>query len=217
MTEDRYPGYDVLSKQAGLSWNEATRRTIEQRLDIRQEPQFFDAGQWQTLGALCDRIVPQTGQRPTVPLAAMLDARLTSGRTDGFRRAKLPEQGEAWRRGLGALDAESQRLHSRRFHELSVAQQDALLLAVQRGDATCEAWGDMAPAEFFSHRVLLDIAAAYYSHPSSWSEVGFGGPASPRGYVRMEFDRRDPWEAAEALEADPDSALRAERENRRVR
>ena len=34
--------------------------------------------------------------------------------------------------------------------------------------------------------------------PTAWNEIGFGGPASPRGYVRMDFDRRDPWEAAEA-------------------
>ena len=36
---------------------------------------------------------------------------------------------------------------------------------------------------------------AYYAHPSAWNEIGFGGPASPRGYVRMDFNRRDPWEA----------------------
>ena len=34
--------------------------------------------------------------------------------------------------------------------------------------------------------------------PDVWNEIGFGGPASPRGYVRMGFDKRDPWEAAEA-------------------
>ena len=34
--------------------------------------------------------------------------------------------------------------------------------------------------------------------PTAWSEIGWGGPASPRGYVRMDFDERDPWEAAEA-------------------
>ena len=66
---------------------------------------------------------------------------------------------------------------------------------------------------FFSARVLHDVVAAYYAHPTSWNEIGFGGPASPRGYVRMGFDKRDPWEAAEAkvgAEAD------AERKNRDV-
>jgi len=25
---------------------------------------------------------------------------------------------------------------------------------------------------------------AYYMQPTAWSEIGWGGPASPRGYVR---------------------------------
>src|SRR5262252_10658338 len=54
---------------------------------------------------------------------------------------------------------------------------------------------------------------AYYMHPTAWSEIGWGGPASPRGYVRMDFDRRDPWEAAEAK---PGREAEALRENRRV-
>ncbi len=72
----------------------------------------------------------------------------------------------------------------------------------------------MSSQEFFQHRVLLDIAAAYYSYPSAWSEMGFGGPASPRGYVRMDFDRRDSWEAAEA---GPGYGQHALEENQRVR
>jgi hypothetical protein len=43
--------------------------------------------------------------------------------------------------------------------------------------------------------------------------MGFGGPASPRGYVRMGLDRRDPWEAAESK---PDEEYHALRENQGV-
>jgi hypothetical protein len=62
--------------------------------------------------------------------------------------------------------------------------------------------------------VLHDICGAYYSHPHAWSEIGFGGPANPRGYVRIYFDRRDPWEATEAK---PDDEGKAYQENRRAR
>jgi hypothetical protein len=51
--------------------------------------------------------------------------------------------------------------------------------------------------------------ACFYSHPWAWNEIGFGGPASPRGYVRMAFDRRDPWEAAEAKPGDEAEARKA--------
>jgi len=45
--------------------------------------------------------------------------------------------------------------------------------------------------------VLRTAVSIYYAHPAAWNEIGFGGPASPRGYVRLGFDRRDPWEADE--------------------
>jgi hypothetical protein len=47
--------------------------------------------------------------------------------------------------------------------------------------------------------LVKTVAGYYYSHPAAWSEVGFGGPASPRGYVRIGFNTRDPWEAKEVL------------------
>jgi hypothetical protein len=62
--------------------------------------------------------------------------------------------------------------------------------------------------------LLSDIVRAYYGHPTAWNEIGFGGPASPRGYVRMGFNRRDPWEAVEAHDGDEAAARR---ENKRVR
>ena len=46
------------------------------------------------------------------------------------------------------------------------------------------------------------------------AKSGFGGPANPRGYVRMYYDRRDPWEAAEAKPGDED---KARKENQRAR
>jgi hypothetical protein len=45
--------------------------------------------------------------------------------------------------------------------------------------------------------LLHEAVSVYYAHPAAWSEIGFGGPASPRGYVRIEADRRDSWEAIE--------------------
>ena len=68
-------------------------------------------------------------------------------------------------------------------------------------------------AKFFMQRLLPDIVHAYWSHPTAWSEMGWGGPASPRGYVRMGYDERDPWEAAAVRNGD---IVAAYRKNRRV-
>ncbi len=35
---------------------------------------------------------------------------------------------------------------------------------------------------------------AFYAHPYAWDEIGFGGPAYPRGYLRLGRGSREPWE-----------------------
>ena len=213
---ERYPGYDVLSKRNSPSWNEQTRRVIDSRLAL--DPalhRFFGQEEWSLACAICARIIPQlSSPAPTVPLAAMLDQKLFEDRRDGYRDARLPHQQAAWRRALRAIDAQAHdTCGGRSFCQLDGAEQDRLLQAIQRGDPVHPAWGDMPPAVFFAKRLLHDIVSAYYSHPLAWNQIGFGGPASPRGYVRMNFDRRDPWEAAEAK---PGREQQARRENARV-
>jgi hypothetical protein len=216
MASERYPGYDVLSKRDSPSWNEQTRRVIDARLALDPaRHRFFSAPEWQLACAICARVIPQaSGPAPTVPLAAMLDQKLFEDRREGYRDARLPPQQEAWRRALRAIDAQARDAHGgRAFSQLDEAEQDGVLQLIQRGDPVHPAWNDMPPAVFFAKRLLHDIVSAYYSHPLAWNQIGFGGPASPRGYVRMGFDRHDPWEAAEAK---PGQEQQARRENSRV-
>jgi hypothetical protein len=210
---DRYPGYDVLAKRDTPSWNEATRRVIDARLAIVNEPQFLGTDEWRTLTAICERIMPQPSERAPVPLAAMVDRKLASDSRDGYRQASLPPLREAWRRGLAALDAAAHARHDTPFHALGASERDSLLQAMQKGELDGPEWGGMPSHTFFTERVAHDILAAYYSHPTAWNEIGFGGPASPRGYVRLNFNRRDSWEAAEAK---PGGEAEARKENEHV-
>lgn len=207
---ERYPGYDVMAKRDTPSWNDATRRVIDARLAIVDAPKYLDQGEWLTLRAICDGIVPQRAPRNAqVPIAAMVDRKLAKDHRDGYRDARLPPLREAWRRGLAALDASAQARAGDPFHLLTAAARDALLKAMHDGELDGPEWGGMPSALFFRERVTHDILAAYYSHPTAWNEIGFGGPAAPRGYVRMYFNRRDPWDAAEAKAGSEDHAQRA--------
>jgi hypothetical protein len=212
---DRYPGYDVLAKRNSPSWNEQTRQVIDARVALdANEHRFFSDTEWPTLLAICSRIVPQPEHRARpAPVAALVDQKLHEDARDGYRDSRLPHLREAWRRGVRAIDAEAQSQHGVRFHQLNSQQQDILLTAVQQGRVQSPAWGDMSPQLFFTKRLLHDVVAAYYACPVAWNEIGFGGPASPRGYVRLSYDRRDPWEAAEAK---PGEEERVRRENSRV-
>jgi hypothetical protein len=213
----RYPGYDVLSKRNSPSWNDKTREVVNARMAVPREPRFFDAEEFATVVAIAERLVPQrvgaAADRALVPVAALVDAKLVAGREDGYRQAGMPKEREAWRLGLRALDAEAKAAHGGRFVEISAEEQVSLLRRMQVGELRNPAWEGMKPAWFFKHRMGRDVVMAYYAHPTAWSEIGWGGPASPRGYVRMDFDERDPWEAAEVKDGDVAAAMRA---NRRV-
>lgn len=214
ITSGRYPGYDVMSKRDSQSWNDKTREIIDARLAAELRPIFFSADEWKTLVALCDRVMPQPQDRPRAPLAAYVDRQLLQGKMKGYRFADMPQPGEAWMRALAALDEVAQHRHSRRFALLTELDQDAMLAQMAEGSFEAEALRGMPSKTFWTSHVIHDVVGAYYAHPSAWSEIGWGGPASPRGYVRLGLDRRDAWEPEEAA---PGREARAARENERVR
>ena len=41
---------------------------------------------------------------------------------------------------------------------------------------------------------MQDALEGYYAHPWAWDEIGFGGPAYPRAYTRLERGEPEPWE-----------------------
>lgn len=189
------PRYDVLAKRSTPSWDAVTRAAVDVRLALEDRPVFFDAARWATLRVLCETVMPQTGEHAHIPLAAAVDRACADDRRAGYRSDRLPPLRDAWTRGLTALDAEAQAAHGVGFAVLDDHSRDELVGAMQRGELASALWGPMPAAVFFSERAAPDIVRAYYAHPSAWSEIGFGGPASPRGYVRLGLGKRDPWEA----------------------
>ena len=209
---DRYPGYDVADKRWSPSWNAATRSALDRRTAVHPGPRFLSAELFGVLEALCGRILPQPECENPVPIAAYVDEKLHLDWRTGYRNVRLPALREAWTRGLTALEAEAKAV-GRSFAALDSASQDLLIGKMAKGDLSDAAWGDMPCDLFFSERVMAEIPRAYYAHPAAWNEIGFGGPASPRGYVRLDFDRRDPWEATEAR---PGREAEARKANSRV-
>jgi hypothetical protein len=190
-----YPDYDVLEKWDSPSWNDRTRAVVRKRLDVVPERRFLTEDEWALLEAIAARLIPQPERADPVPIVPWIDDTLAANRGPGYRYADMPPMREAWRQGLAAIGGEARERHGADFGGLPPDAQDALLRAVQRGETDGRHWGDLPAARFFSELLLKQVAAVYYAHPAAWSEIGFGGPASPRGYVRLGFDERDPWEA----------------------
>ena len=194
----RFPGYSTLKKWDSPSWNDATRTAVGHRLHHPPERTFFTPEEFTTLQALCDRIVPQSNVTDKVPIAAFVDHKMAANQTDGMQQDGEPTMQELWRRGLRALDAEAKLRFGAPFAELIGGRQDDVISFLQNKDVRASEWDDVPLDSFFKSRVLHDIVTYFYGMPQGWDLIGFGGPASPRGYVRMGFDRHDPWDAVEA-------------------
>ena len=195
--ETPYPAYDVLDKWDSPSWNDQTREAVRKRLDEVPKRHFLSEEQWSLLEAIVARLMPQPEREEPVPIVPWIDDMLHHNHSPGYRYADMPPMREAWCKGLDAIADEARQRHGKAFEALSAEEQDALLTDVQHNRVDKNIWGDLPAGGFFLQHLLKQTVGFYYAHPAAWSEIGFGGPASPRGYARLGFDERDSWEAKE--------------------
>jgi hypothetical protein len=198
MLANRYPDADVLAQRG--HWDEATRQVVLDRVHNVPPFRFFDPGERATLEALCARVIPQDHRPPErrVPLAPWIDARCHHQSSDGFRYDDMPPNAEAWRQGLRGLDETAHHLFGARFVDLNGARQDDVLRAIRAGDPPGDTWRMLPARRWWIVTAVRQIAGAYYAHPYAWDEIGFGGPAYPRGYAALNHGAPEPWEAHEA-------------------
>ncbi|MBF6611495.1 MAG: gluconate 2-dehydrogenase subunit 3 family protein [Chloroflexi bacterium] len=197
MIKDRYPDADVLAQRG--HWDEATRKVIMDRVHNVPPFRYFDEHQRATLEALCARVIPQTHRPPEkrVPIAPWIDQRCYHHVISGFRFDNMPADEVAWELGLEGLDEASQSLFGGRFIDLDDEKQESVLRAVQEGNPPGEVWKALPVRRWWVYIALRQIVGTYYAHPYAWDEIGFGGPAYPRGYFALNHGAPEPWEADE--------------------
>lgn len=209
--QGRFPGFDILDEVD--RWDDVTAGVVLARLDPQPEVCFFTPAEQATADALFDRLLAQD-KEPKVPVLLLVDRRLALGQTDGWRYESMPEDAEAWRRTLAALEAEARDRHDDAFHHLTWRAQGELIAAVQAAPGDWRGF----PAKHVWSLWTRYACTAFYSHPWAWNEIGFPGPAYPRGYKTLGMGRRECREVADHDDADPvDFAKRIERASRRHR
>jgi hypothetical protein len=208
----RFPGFDVLDEVH--RWDDVTAGVVLARLAPTTDLSFFTLTENGAATALLDLLLHQDGE-PKVPVVALIDARLAAGETDGWHYDDLPEDGEAWRRSLAALDEDADDLAGRPFARLQPDQQAALIQRVQDLGADGKGWHGMNAGHLWSLWTRY-ACTAFYSHPWAWNEMGFPGPAYPRGYKNAGIDARERFEVRDAAATDPvPFAARVERARKR--
>ncbi len=191
----RYPDYDALA--AIEQWDARTREVVLDRVRNVPELRFFDAAQARTLRAFCDLVTAQDSE-PRIPVLEMVDARLHAGRLDGFRYAELPPDPETWRRVAAELDRSAELEGHEHFAATDDECRQRLVERFAKGELDWELSIEKAWAV-----VMRMVLAAFYSHPWAWSEIGFGGPAYPRGFARLGAGQREHWESPPRFDVDP--------------
>ncbi|MDJ0346762.1 gluconate 2-dehydrogenase subunit 3 family protein [Streptomyces sp. H10-C2] len=76
------------------------------RLAAPSAVRFFTPQEQATATALCDQLLDQHDE-PKVTVVSLIDARLAEQQTDGWRYQDMPEDGQAWRVSLAALDTDA--------------------------------------------------------------------------------------------------------------
>ncbi|MBW8765643.1 MAG: gluconate 2-dehydrogenase subunit 3 family protein [Geodermatophilales bacterium] len=192
----RYPGFDVLSQVE--VWDDVTAGAVLSRLSHPTGLAFFTPREVGVARPLLDLLLAQDGE-PRVPVLEMIDERLALGETDGWHYDDLPEDGEAWRVSLAALDAEARDRFGCGFGELSPGRGAALVQAVHDTDGS---WRGLHAGHLWSLWTRY-ACTAFYSHPWAWNEIGFPGPAYPRGYLNPGLNAREKWEVTDRDGTDP--------------
>jgi len=188
----RYPDYDVFDNAD--HWDPVTRDLVTARVYDVPQLHFFSPAEAAVLRPFLDVALAQDFE-PRIPVLEMIDAKLHAGEGDGYRHADMPSDLETWRRVARHLEADG-------FAELGDEARCEWVGRLHDGELD---WDDLDPSKAWSV-VMRHALSAFYSHPWAWNEIGFGGPAYPRGYIRMgigDHRGREPHEGEEAFGPDP--------------
>jgi hypothetical protein len=193
-----YPGYSTLGQKA--YWDAATRELVEKRVHHTPPIRFFSREELPIINAVVDRLMPQDDrvEERKIPIVNFIDERLFKEELEGYVYEDMPMDSKAYQIGLKAIEAMAQELYSTSFATIDPIRQDLILKSLHDAKpmAAHDAWKQMSVHRFWA-LILGDCVTAYYSHPWAWDEIGFGGPAYPRPYMRLTGGQPEPWEKPE--------------------
>jgi Gluconate 2-dehydrogenase subunit 3 len=195
----RYPDYDVLEQID--HWDAETAAVVRRRVDHVPDLGFFSPDEARTLTAFCDDVLAQDAE-PRVPVLAFVDEKLRNGWLDGYRYDDMPDDRETWRVVAAGLDEAAREDGETGYASAPRALRESIVDRFAAGELTGGVWGRVNVARAYGV-VMRAALAAFYSHPWAWNEIGFGGPAYPRGYARLGVGLSEAWEGREAVDVDP--------------
>ncbi len=193
-----YLGFSTLSQKS--FWDESTRNTVVNRVKKVPAIRFFQPDEAKFWKTVFDHLLPQDDrtEERRIPILNFVDQRLHTNQTAGYRFENMPHDREVYALGLRAINEEARHSFGAEFVLLNYPQRETVLKAIHDGEprSAKEIWQQMSVHRFWQ-LIMGDAIDAYYAHPWAWDEIGFGGPAYPRAYMRLERGEPESWEVAE--------------------
>jgi hypothetical protein len=200
---DRFPGFDARAESG--HWDPVTAGAVLARVGMPPDIRFFTPAEEAVGRALCDQLLDQQADEHTdrsgsrggdwIPVLNLIDARLAADQGDGWRYHDMRHDGQAWRDTLAALDEDAVVRFGDGFAACAADERAVLVQAVQ--DVGTGQWHGLCAEHVWSLWTRY-ACTAFYSHPAAWTEIGFPGPAYPRGYKNTGVDAREPFEVRDA-------------------
>ncbi len=190
-----YPEFNVMDGEP--HWDPHTREIVDQRL---QTPSFYPfqvltQQQSITLFELCAQLLDDDREAVISYVVHYFDLTLKSNIGESQRKSSVPPQSVLIRDGLDLLDRACLQQYGRAMDRLPNDVKQKIAGELMQGSFILQSAEKFVPCVDFMQKIHSEAVAAYYSHPLVWSEIGYAGPAYPRGYVRSELGLTDPWEA----------------------
>lgn len=190
--QSHYPDFDLLNDIN--EWDEHTREIVIKRLGPFGPYKFFNADEAKIIKSITQVLIADDREAILNYIITHYDQLLVSPIGEGQRALNVPTKDLLVRQGLQSLQYYCRNKFGKDFYELDVSQKISILKELEQGAVEDFSFAEVPPREFFNN-LKTNVVSAYYSHPTVWSEIGYGGPAYPRGYVRIELGLTDPWEA----------------------
>ncbi len=198
----RYPEHDVLAQTD--HWDELTRKVVLDRVENVPAIVFFTTVEAETLEAFCDIVTAQNSE-PRIPVLAYIDGKLAAGKRDGWQYFDMPDDDEVWRRIARGLDQEARASSFESFAAAPLEAQVGIVHRFSKAELQRGVWETLNVGRAWG-LAMRDVTQAFYGHPWAWNEIGFGGPAYPRGYAAFgsyHLGEEEHWEGKEAFHLDP--------------
>lgn len=179
MTYKLDPDYNCLDRIS--AWDKETQGVIKERVESElgneMKFSFLSEEEGKLLERLSDILIIQPKDKNYVKIAEVIDRSLSANKS-GVKYGETPWKGELYKKGLAEL-AKIKNNFAENVNKLLKEKEST----------------EFDPVVFdFISQVRMDSARIFYSHPVSWNQIGFPGPAYPEGYAYLDCNEADTWE-----------------------